>query len=104
MQLKLLLVFAFVALLSIGAPAPLNNNEKTIANYLRHDAEMLQELRQLGFDEHKLIKRQSEIDIDVNGAEEEGSDNKEPGFFDKAAKFVVELLQRFLKWINTENN
>lgn len=24
------------------------------------------------------------------------------GFFDRAAKFVMEVLQRFLRWVNTE--
>lgn len=28
--------------------------------------------------------------------------NKE-GFFDRAAKFVMEVLQRFLKWVNADN-
>lgn len=27
---------------------------------------------------------------------------KEAGFFDRAAKFVMEVLQRFLKWINSD--
>lgn len=27
----------------------------------------------------------------------------EGGFFDRAAKFVMEVLQRFLKWINSDN-
>lgn len=27
-----------------------------------------------------------------------------PGFFDRAAKVVMELLQRFLKWINTQDD
>lgn len=37
--------------------------------------------------------------IDLNPPTQEN-----PGFFDRAAKFVVELLQRFLRWINTDNN
>lgn len=48
------------------------------------------------------MRRQTEIDgMNLNtDSQTEGSE----GFFDRAAKFVVDLLQRFLRWINTDSN
>ncbi|KAH1004141.1 uncharacterized protein LOC125505442 [Dendroctonus ponderosae] len=92
--------------LSTAAPRPSKTElfEKNIADYLRHNKEALKELKQLGFDDHASlgrVKRQSTVEIDTNDAEIE---EEKPGFFDRAAKFVVELLQRFLRWVNTENS
>ncbi|ERL86840.1 hypothetical protein D910_04243 [Dendroctonus ponderosae] len=86
--------------LSTAAPRPSKTElfEKNIADYLRHNKEALKELKQLGFDDHASlgrVKRQSTVEIDTNDAEIE---EEKPGFFDRAAKFVVELLQRFLRW------
>jgi len=54
--------------------------------------------RKIGTDR---VKRQSEVDTN----DTEFLDNeKQPGFFDRAAKFVLELMQRFLRWINTEDS
>lgn len=39
------------------------------------------------------------MDVEITGNPEQ----KEQGFFDRAAKFMMEVLQRFLKWINTDN-
>lgn len=38
-----------------------------------------------------------------SGGEVEAAQPSEGGFFDRAAKFVMEVLQRFLKWINSDN-
>lgn len=43
----------------------------------------------------KTTTSKNEIDEDTF---ESGGENE--GFFDRAAKFVMELLQRFLKWVN----
>lgn len=40
------------------------------------------------------------MDTETDVATEDG----QGGFFDRAAKFMMDLLQRFLKWINTDSN
>lgn len=46
-------------------------------------------------------KRQTEADsMDTDVVQQEG----EGGFFDRAARFIMDLLQRFMKWINTDSN
>jgi len=47
------------------------------------------------------VKRQSEVD--TNDTEFLDAE-KQPGFFDRAAKFVLELMQLFLRWINTDDS
>ncbi|XP_066256230.1 uncharacterized protein [Euwallacea similis] len=97
-----------VAVLHSCAAAPHPNHaellEKSLAEYLSHDKDLLHDLKELGFDEKAAparAKRQS--DLDNNDAELLGEEGK-PGFFDKAAKFVMELLQKFLRWINTDDS
>lgn len=41
------------------------------------------------------------MDADNDGSAE---GDQQPGFFDRAAKFIMDLLQRFLKWVNTDSN
>lgn len=56
--------------------------------------------------ENQLIRnrRQTEDDgASAEGGEVEPAPPSEGGFFDRAAKFVMEILQRFLKWINSDN-
>lgn len=51
-------------------------------------------------------RRQSDDDgasVETNNGEVEPVQPSEGGFFDRAAKFVMEVLQRFLKWINSDN-
>lgn len=56
--------------------------------------------------EQQLIRNRRQTDDEgasVEGAEAEAAPPSEGGFFDRAAKFVMEVLQRFLKWINSDN-
>lgn len=39
--------------------------------------------------------------VDNDGSVDEDGQG---GFFDRAAKFIMDLLQRFLKWVNTDSN
>ncbi|KAJ8966560.1 hypothetical protein NQ314_003455 [Rhamnusium bicolor] len=50
------------------------------------------------------IRRQTELDDVDNRADDGTVAEQNEGFFDRAAKFVVDLLQRFLKWINSDSN
>ncbi|KAF7267203.1 uncharacterized protein LOC143198826 [Rhynchophorus ferrugineus] len=111
-QVVVLLFVVLAATLHICSAAPKPSNkellEHSIAEYLRHDQQLVQELKQLGFDDAALQnadrpKRQSGFEIEMNN-DDVNDQNKQPGFFDRAAKFVVEVLQRFLRWINTENS
>ncbi|XP_018323637.1 uncharacterized protein LOC108735914 [Agrilus planipennis] len=50
-----------------------------------------------------LIRNKRQVEqLDTN-LDNQSSEEEQPGFFDRAAKFVVELLQRFLRWINSDN-
>lgn len=49
------------------------------------------------------LRRQTEVDsmdTETDNVPEDG----QGGFFDRAAKFMMDLLQRFLKWINSDSN
>lgn len=47
-------------------------------------------------------KRQIAEGRDMDGMDDQDKP-KEAGFFDRAAKFVMEVLQRFLKWVNSSD-
>lgn len=58
--------------------------------------------------EQRLIRnrRQVEDTTSTENVDENGMGGEKPnesGFFDRAAKFMMEVLQRFLKWINSSN-
>lgn len=42
--------------------------------------------------------------LDENTPLDDMDDQPQEGFFNRAAKFVMELLQRFLKWVNQPDN
>lgn len=48
-------------------------------------------------------KRQSELGMDTVEEIDINPQAEKPGFLDRAAKVLMELLQRFLKWINTDD-
>lgn len=68
------------------------------------EARAIREMYEKEMAGHKMRKRQAEM----NGMDGEGEEGGDPntagaeGFLDRAAKFVLELVQRFLKWINTD--
>ncbi|XP_060520932.1 uncharacterized protein LOC132698729 [Cylas formicarius] len=105
------LLIAALLQIALAAPKPTNVEllERGIAEYLKQDKELIKELGQIGLvgpyrqgTVFERLKRQAEFDINEQDFEE--GDQQKPGFFDRAAKFVVDLLQRFLKWINTDGN
>lgn len=106
MVAKLCFVLVLVALVichtSVAAPQATKQEllEKSLADYLKHDKELIHDLEELGFGADR-VKRQSEVD--TNDTEFLDAE-KQPGFFDRAAKFVLELMQRFLRWINTDDS
>ncbi|CAH1098993.1 unnamed protein product [Psylliodes chrysocephalus] len=114
MDLKVLFVacLALVALSVVsGAPRAMKNEDdlkRSVVEFLSQDKEFLGALEHSGLIDNGLTaltrqKRQSEVtgmEIDDNVDEAPQPD----GFFDRAAKFVVDLLQRFLKWINSSDN
>ncbi|KAK4872793.1 hypothetical protein RN001_014822 [Aquatica leii] len=57
------------------------------------------DVRRFALDENNFhrIKRQS-------NKEDTFEEQEKPGFFDRAAKFLTQLLQRFLKWINSSDD
>lgn len=76
------------------------------AEFLHEDPEFSAALDKINSNEGHLVRNRrqatgpggtQELDDDDQGKEK-------PGFFDRAAKFVTELLQRFLKWINSSEN
>ncbi|XP_023022976.2 uncharacterized protein isoform X1 [Leptinotarsa decemlineata] len=102
-------VSSFVIVL--GAPRAINSEkdlERSIVKFLAQDKEFLRTLEKAtelvdGPGDGLLRqKRQSEVDeMSIDSIDKE---EKSEGFFDRAAKFVVDLLQRFLKWINSDSN
>nr|XP_023022976.1 uncharacterized protein LOC111511197 [Leptinotarsa decemlineata] len=102
-------VSSFVIVL--GAPRAINSEkdlERSIVKFLAQDKEFLRtlekatELVEGPGDGLLRQKRQSEVDeMSIDSIDKE---EKSEGFFDRAAKFVVDLLQRFLKWINSDSN
>lgn len=82
--------------------------KRSFSTFLQQDQEFIQAVRndrQLANVVRSVRARRDaedgQFDVDMGG--EEGGEGK-PGFFDRAAKFVMELVQRFLKWINTDDN
>ncbi|KAF5305853.1 hypothetical protein FQR65_LT07592 [Abscondita terminalis] len=41
---------------------------------------------------------------ELTNENEEDTETPKPGFFDRAAKFITELLQKFLKWVNSSDD
>ncbi|CAG9856110.1 unnamed protein product [Phyllotreta striolata] len=112
MHLKAVLATSLVLLVlsSVsGAPRAINNEEdlkRSVVEFLSQDKEFLGALEHSGLIDNSVArqKRQSEMDIDINGEGDVEEVPQKDGFFDRAAKFVVDLLQRFLKWINSSEN
>lgn len=72
--------------------------------FLREDREFhgLLDQPRLVVNDVLRYKRQAKDAIDIDNIDMGDDQAKQPGFFDRAAKFVMEVLQRFLKWINTD--
>ncbi|XP_057656764.1 uncharacterized protein LOC130894163 isoform X1 [Diorhabda carinulata] len=96
----------------LGAPRAIKNDEdleKSVVEFLSHDKQFLSALQHSGLiDEgHGPLtrqKRQSEVpEMDIDQSEDVEDVPPKDGFFDRAAKFIVDLLQRFLKWVNSDN-
>lgn len=53
--------------------------------------------------EAHLIRNRRANDVDdVESVDTTTLDTNTEGFFDRAARFVMEVLQRFLRWVNTD--
>ncbi|KAF5283145.1 hypothetical protein FQA39_LY17403 [Lamprigera yunnana] len=72
---------------------------KKFVDYILPDPEFQHDLKEFVFNDIQpnRAKRQAE-------QYPEEFEPPKPGFFDRAAKFITELLQRFLKWVNTDEN
>lgn len=100
-------------LLNIKFQVPVHELPKTKQELIRNFVEFIQDDKEIGplldkmnADQQLIRNRRQSED---GGASVEGNSEVEPaqpsegGFFDRAAKFVMEVLQRFLKWINSDN-
>ncbi|CAH1968053.1 unnamed protein product [Acanthoscelides obtectus] len=93
-----------------GAPKPFKSEkdfENAIVQFLSQDIEFLNTLEKAAMIEPHSFRhrRQAEVDsMDIDNTTDEVDQQGGDGFFDRAAKFVVDLLQRFLKWINSSDN
>ncbi|KAJ3662322.1 hypothetical protein Zmor_006677 [Zophobas morio] len=92
----------------LGAPNNLKDErylEQKFVEFLQQDKELSSLLQNANAVPHTLSRnvRQAEEDFGSDGNEADDAGEPKPGFFDRAAKFVMEVLQRFLKWINTDN-
>lgn len=80
--------------------------EEKFVEFLHTDTELATDLEKILEDydsqDHRLEKRA--VTTMSPESFEEIPGQKPPGFFDKAAKFLVELLQKFLRWINTDSS
>ncbi|XP_044756864.1 uncharacterized protein LOC123315284 [Coccinella septempunctata] len=102
--LVLLSVFGYVLTVPLSPPQTQAELLKDISEFLRDNEEVAEALRNVDMDHFMSRTRRDAIDdsmMDVELGKE--PQQKEEGFFDRAAKFVMEVLQRFLKWINTDN-
>ncbi|XP_017768356.1 PREDICTED: uncharacterized protein LOC108556665 [Nicrophorus vespilloides] len=74
------------------------------SQFVSEDKEIASMMERFRVEGHSLQKRQSEDDMrrELDGMDDMDVTPKQEGFMDRAAKFVLELVQRFLKWINTE--
>ncbi|KAJ8919743.1 hypothetical protein NQ315_006272, partial [Exocentrus adspersus] len=112
MAAKYFFLVALVAVLLVavlGAPKPVKSDEdlkKSVVEFLKQDREFMSQLRNA-----KLIGARDDVFSLRNRRQAETEEvdpnidvDEKPGFFDRAAKFIVDLLQRFLKWINSDSN
>ncbi|XP_018577879.1 uncharacterized protein LOC108916155 [Anoplophora glabripennis] len=100
-----LLVVSLVAVL--GAPKPLKEEDlqKSVIEFLKQDKQFITEfekMKLLGNGEGLPLRNRRQTEMDDNIPD--SAEDEKPGFFDRAAKFIVDLLQRFLKWVNTDSN
>ncbi|GJQ67832.1 hypothetical protein Trydic_g16598 [Trypoxylus dichotomus] len=90
-----------------GKPASLLNSEKgdlvnEFVEFLRHDKELSAALEK-EFTSQTLSRQRRQLEADdMNMNLDEVPQEKQQGFFDRAAKFMMELLQRFLKILNPD--
>ncbi|RZC34615.1 hypothetical protein BDFB_005833, partial [Asbolus verrucosus] len=79
---------------------------KSFVEFLQQDKELSALLEKTNFESGPALTRNVRQAEEVDMSEDQEQDvetAKQEGFFDRAAKFVMEVLQRFLKWINTDN-
>ncbi|KAK9878106.1 hypothetical protein WA026_020749 [Henosepilachna vigintioctopunctata] len=78
---------------------------KDIAEFLKEDKEISVALKNIDLDHFRNRNRRDAVDDGLMEVENVSStqDTPQEGFFDKAAKFIMQVLQRFLKWLNTDN-
>ncbi|KAB0792056.1 hypothetical protein PPYR_14017 [Photinus pyralis] len=86
---------------ALGPSARKDDMAERFIDFLKDDREF-QNVIKHAFDENHLERRRRQADIDIDDGME--VETKKPGFFDRAAKFVSELLQRFLKWVNSSDD
>ncbi|XP_045463183.1 uncharacterized protein LOC123672897 [Harmonia axyridis] len=105
-------VIAFTILSVIGyvstvpLPLPQSHEEllKDFSQFLQENEDIAKALRNADVEHFMTRNRRDAVDdsmMDVDLAKEPRQ--KEEGFFDRAAKFMMEVLQRFLKWVNSDN-
>nr|XP_022917302.1 uncharacterized protein LOC111426799 [Onthophagus taurus] len=72
--------------------------------FLEQDKQFQNLMSKFEEDPDALTRQKRQTINEMEDDEDVFTEVKKPndGFMDRAAKFVMELLQRFLKWINTE--
>ncbi|KAF2898560.1 hypothetical protein ILUMI_07631 [Ignelater luminosus] len=90
-------------------PSALKERENLVqefAEFLHEDPEFSAALDKISWNEDHLVRNRRQASGPGTQEIDDSYDqpNEKPGFFDRAAKFVTELLQRFLKWINNSDN
>ncbi|KAG5900646.1 hypothetical protein JTB14_005920 [Gonioctena quinquepunctata] len=94
----------------IGAPKAIHTEQdlkQSVVEFLTQDKEFLAAVegsQALVKNPVALVRQRRQSEVDEMGIDTIDQEAKTDGFFDRAAKFVVDLLQRFLKWINSDSN
>ncbi|KAK5640408.1 hypothetical protein RI129_011219 [Pyrocoelia pectoralis] len=88
---------------ALALPSRKDDLAERFIDFLKEDGEFQNVIKHVAFEENHLERRRRQADRDIDGGDME-VDNPKPGFFDRAAKFVTELLQRFLKWVNSNDD
>ncbi|XP_044255270.1 uncharacterized protein LOC123005538 [Tribolium madens] len=99
---------AIIALDSVlGAPHSSHKEQdlrKSFVEFLQQDKELSSLLEKANLGSYpslsRAVRQAEEDDVETD---QDVDTPKQEGFFDRAAKFVMEVLQRFLKWVNSDN-
>ncbi|CAH1366437.1 unnamed protein product [Tenebrio molitor] len=110
MARKVIIFFCLVLIiLECTLAAPQNSRKeqdlkKSFVQFLQQDKELSALLGKINFDDPRALSRSiRQAEEDDFSPEQDVETTKQEGFFDRAAKFVMEVLQRFLKWVNSDN-